>query len=116
MPYLTELAAICVRERAPMMRPLCFDHPADEAVWSHPHQYHLGPDILVAPVCEDGAQRWPVYLPAGEWVDAWTGDVLDGGRVVERDVPWHEIPVYLRGDAARVESIVRAAFVDLPPG
>jgi alpha-glucosidase (family GH31 glycosyl hydrolase) len=56
----------------------------------------LGDDLLVAPVTEAGATEWPVYLPAGDWVDVWTGDAHAGGRVVTRAVPIAEIPVYAR--------------------
>lgn len=114
-PFLVDLAERCVAERVPMMRPMCFDHPDDSAVWQRPLQYHLGPDVLVAPVCVEGVDRWSVHLPAGEWVDAWTGEVVVGPLLLEREVPWEEIPVYLRGAAADPGSTVRRAFADLPP-
>lgn len=96
VPYLAEQAAQSVRTAAPLMRPLYFDHPADDQVWQHPVQWMLGDDLLVAPVTEAGATEWPVYLPAGDWVDVWTGDAHAGGRVVTRAVPIAEIPVYAR--------------------
>ena len=96
VPYLAEQAAQSVRTAAPLMRPLYFDHPADDQVWQHPVQWMLGDDLLVAPVTEPGATEWPVYLPAGHWVDVWTGDAHAGGRVVTRTVPIAEIPVYAR--------------------
>ncbi|MEK8228545.1 hypothetical protein NKG05_24810 [Oerskovia sp. M15] len=30
----------------------------------------------------DSEVRNGIYLPEGRWVDYWTGDVLDGGRVL----------------------------------
>jgi len=38
----------------------------------------LGDDLLVAPVTEAGATEWSTYLPAGEWVDAWSGAAVEG--------------------------------------
>jgi alpha-glucosidase (family GH31 glycosyl hydrolase) len=35
-----------------------------------------------------------VYLPAGEWVDYFTGERHTGPVTVERPVPLDEIPVY----------------------
>lgn len=96
IPYLAEQARRAVATSAPLMRPLFFDHPADENVWRHPLQWTLGDDILVSPVTEPGAITWSTYLPTGEWVDAWTGEAHDGGRVVERPVPIDVIPVYVR--------------------
>jgi alpha-D-xyloside xylohydrolase len=41
-----------------------------------------------------------VYLPAGTgWVDAWTGDVHQGGTVVTADTPPEDIPVFHRRGA-----------------
>ncbi len=96
VPYLAEQARRTIATSAPLMRPLYFDQPQDENVWAHPLQWMLGDDLLVAPVLEAGATDWPVYLPAGAWVDAWTGEAADGGRLISRPVPLDEIPVYCR--------------------
>ncbi len=52
---------------APPMRPLFFDFPDDPACTTSEDQFMFGPDLLVAPVLEQGATSRPVYLPAGEW-------------------------------------------------
>jgi 1,3-alpha-isomaltosidase len=44
-------------------------------------------------------QSWPVYLPAGQWVDAWTGIAHAGPTTIERAVPLEIIPVYVRAAA-----------------
>lgn len=98
-PYIAEQARLAVRRRLPLMRALFFEYD-DPRVWEFPYQYLFGDDLLVAPVTEPGADRWRVYLPRGEWVDAWCGDALDGGGTIERDVPLDVIPVYLRAAAA----------------
>lgn len=82
------------------MRALFFDWPEDPAVWEHPLQYMLGNALLVAPVVEPGATTWPVYLPAGRWIDAWDGSVHIGPVTIERVVPLTVIPVYIRADAS----------------
>ena len=97
MPYLAQEARRSVVERVPLMRALCFDWPDDARVWEHPLEYLLGDSLLVAPVVEPGVEQWPVYLPRGPWTDAWTGEVLAGGRVVRRGVPIDRIPVFRRG-------------------
>jgi alpha-glucosidase (family GH31 glycosyl hydrolase) len=71
----------------------------DPLVWEHPRQWLLGDDLLVSPVTEPGATRWPAYLPAGAWVDAWTGTPYDGGTVVTTDVPIDVVPVFVRAEA-----------------
>ncbi|MDO7882308.1 TIM-barrel domain-containing protein [Salinibacterium soli] len=99
VPYLAQSARSAIAAGEPLMRPLYFDHPHDENVWMHPLQWMLGPDLLVAPVLEPGATSWGVYLPAGDWVDAFTGEPVAGGRVVDRPVPIDELPVYVRAEA-----------------
>jgi alpha-glucosidase (family GH31 glycosyl hydrolase) len=99
VPYLEEQARHTIESSAPLMRPLYFDDPHDEKAWAHPAQWMLGHDLLVSAVTEPGVAEWSVYLPQGEWVDAWTREPVSGGRVVTRKVPIDEIPVYVRQSA-----------------
>jgi alpha-glucosidase (family GH31 glycosyl hydrolase) len=88
------------------MRPLYFDHPEDPNVWATSPQWMLGDDLLVAPVLEAGALTWPVYLPAGRWVDVWTGDEFEGGVSIAVDAPLDVIPVFARAESgARLLSL-----------
>lgn len=103
VPYLAAEASRAIAAREPLMRPLFFDAPADPAVWEHPLQWMLGDALLVAPVTTEGATSQRVYLPAGDWVDAFTGSTVGGGAVVDRDTAIDEIPVYVR--AARWEDL-----------
>ena len=99
LPYLASEARKAIQSGTSLMRPLYFDFPADPLVWDHPLQWMLGDDLLVAPVLEPGVASWSVYLPAGDWVDAFTGLAVDGGQVVSRAVPIDELPVYVRASA-----------------
>jgi alpha-glucosidase (family GH31 glycosyl hydrolase) len=99
VPYLAEQARKTIDTSAPLMRPLYFDAPSDEDVWRHPLQWMLGDDLLVSPVTEPGAGEWSTYLPEGDWIDAWTGAAITGGRVVVRPVPIDVIPIYVRAVA-----------------
>jgi len=98
VPYLATEARRAIAAREPLMRPLFFDAPGDPAVWENPLQWMLGDALLVAPVTEEGATTRSAYLPAGEWVDAFTGDPVAGGRVVERPTPIDELPVWVRAE------------------
>ena len=55
-------------------------------------------DMHVSPVTPEGSTTWSTYLPEGEWVDVWTGEVHQGCHAVERDVPIDEVPVYCTSD------------------
>ncbi len=101
VPYLAEQARRAVVRHVPLMRGLFFDWPRDSEIWQHPYEYLLGDDLLVAPVAEPDVDTWDVYLPAGEWVDVWTDEHVQGGCIVHRPVPLDTIPVYRRAGAAK---------------
>jgi 1,3-alpha-isomaltosidase len=95
-PLLTDWAEATVVTGVPMMRPLWFDDPNDPTSWAAPFQYRFGPDLVVAPVCWPDRAELDVYLPAGEWIDVWTGERHAGGAWIRRATPWDIIPVYCR--------------------
>jgi alpha-glucosidase (family GH31 glycosyl hydrolase) len=86
VPYLAEQARIAIATGTSLMRPVWFDAPRELGVWSTPLQWMLGDEILAAPVVEPGATTWPVYLPEGDWVVAWTGERVAGQREHIADV------------------------------
>jgi alpha-glucosidase (family GH31 glycosyl hydrolase) len=96
LPYLVTQAGLAVERKLPLMRALFLDWSDDPEIWRHPFEYMLGDDLLIAPVVEGGVDRWPVYLPVGDWIDAWTGEAVSGRAFIERAVPLDEIPVYIR--------------------
>jgi alpha-D-xyloside xylohydrolase len=80
------------------MRALLVDHPADPAAWGAELEYLLGPDLLVAPMHDPSGER-DVYLPAGRWVDHWTGETHEGGRYLRVSAPLERIPLFVRHGA-----------------
>lgn len=111
VPYLADQAERSLEKGKPLMRALCFEVADDERIWEFPNQWLLGDDLVVAPVTSEGATSWRLYLPDGEWVDAWTGETLRGRAVVERDAPLEEIPLVVAAD--RAETLL-PAFAGLP--
>ncbi|MBZ2195378.1 glycoside hydrolase family 31 protein [Occultella gossypii] len=99
VPYLTAQARVAIETGRPLMRGLFFDHADDPEIWRWPLQFGLGDDLLVHPVTEPGATTWQTYLPAGDWVDAWTGEAHHGRATITREVPPAVVPVYVRASA-----------------
>jgi alpha-D-xyloside xylohydrolase len=96
-PYLRELNRAAHEHGTPPMRPLYYDFPADPAAVNLADQFMLGPDLLVAPVTEQGAVSREVYLPTGTiWVEAWNGQEFHGGQHLQANAPLEQIPVYWR--------------------
>ena len=98
LPYIADQARAAVETSRPLMRPLFFDYGDDPAVWTAPPEWTLGDDLLIAPVLSPG-EEWDVYVPRGQWRDAWTGSLVEGGRSIATLTPRHRVPVYVRASA-----------------
>jgi alpha-D-xyloside xylohydrolase len=100
-PYIRECMKAASETGAPVMRPLFFDFPQDAKSWNVEDAYMFGPDLLVAPVMEEGVRTRTVYLPAQvAWTDAYTKKTYEGGQTVTVPAPIDVIPVFLRDGAA----------------
>jgi alpha-D-xyloside xylohydrolase len=96
-PYLRDLNQAAHDHGTPPMRPLYYDFPDDPECSNLADEFMLGPDLLVAPVIEQGAVSRDVYLPVGlMWVEAWTGEEYQGGQHLKAEAPLERIPVYWR--------------------
>ena len=80
------------------MRPLFMDWPDDPQAWQIEDQYCFGRALLVAPILEEGASQRRVYLPAGEWINVWSGASLHGPAWIDCPAPLETIPVFQRLD------------------
>lgn len=99
LPYLYNVFYEAARTGLPIMRPLLLEYPDDEHALHVSDQFLLGRDLLVCPVYQPGATHRMVYLPAGTWVDFWTGQRLAGGRFVVAEAPLERMPLYVRDGA-----------------
>jgi alpha-D-xyloside xylohydrolase len=100
-PYIREQMREAHEHGTPLMRPLCFDFPDDEQAWQIEDAYMFGPDILVAPVLDEGIRQRKVYLPVGcKWLDHAGGDMIEGGSTFVADAPLARIPIFLRENSA----------------
>ncbi|WJE15242.1 alpha-glucosidase [Halobacillus sp. ACCC02827] len=98
-PYLRTLVKENAAEGIPVQRPLFMEYEEDERTYELQYQYMLGEDVLVAPVYEESATSWSVYLPEDEWVHLWSGESYSGGTV-EVAAGIGEPPVFYRKGSA----------------
>lgn len=94
-PYLKVLVKENAKKGIPVQRPLFYEFEDDENSYDIQYQYMLGPDLLVAPVYQEGKNTWEVYLPEDQWVHLWSGNTFKGGHV-KVDAPIGEPPVFYR--------------------
>ncbi len=100
VPYLAEQGRAAVASGYPTLRALLFHHFDDPACWSIDDEFYCGDAFLVAPVMNSEGVR-DVYLPAGEWVDFWTGERRAGPAWLKGvESPLERMPVFARYGAS----------------
>ena len=72
MPYLYSAAHVGHRTSMPILRPMPLAYPEDVKLADNLSQYMLGDNLLVAAFTDQ------VQLPAGRWIDYWSGKEFTG--------------------------------------
>ncbi|XP_020822569.1 myogenesis-regulating glycosidase [Phascolarctos cinereus] len=85
-PLLLELAGEVIDTGDPIVRPLWWIAPGDEAAHRVDSQFLIGDTLLVAPVLEPGKQERDVYLPAGKW-RSYKGELFVKAPILLTDYP-----------------------------
>jgi hypothetical protein len=113
-PYLRAASRTYQRTGLPITRHLALAYPDDPEAVAQQTEFMFGPDLLAAPVIEEGAVERSLYLPPGRWVDFWRSvsyrsergafrprraRVLKGGREVTVPAPLEELPLLARAGA-----------------
>lgn len=99
VPYLYSASWKNHLEGVPLIRPMYYEWPEEDAAYEADHQY-LFCDLLVAPITQKsvalGIAEKRVWLPDGVWTDIFTGLRYAGGRwiTVCRDIGC--MPVFAR--------------------
>jgi alpha-D-xyloside xylohydrolase len=100
MPYIYSLGWFTHQTGAPFMRALFMDFPNDPHSYDDritTTEYMFGPDLLVAPVTEQGMTTREIYLPAGtDWYNYWTDEKLHGGQSITVQAPIDQIPLFVK--------------------
>lgn len=72
-------------------------------------QFMLGEDFMVAPALYASTTSREVYLPEGDWIQLWTGELVSapvGGIAFTAAAPLGEPPVYYRADSVAAQQVV----------
>ena len=115
LPYLYSTGWQVTDNAGSFLRALFMDFNEDQKVHTISNQYMFGKAFLVTPVTRNmyvfsDKEQWKdpyedfsktgtqdVYLPKGtKWFDFWTGETLNGGQMVTKEVPIDIIPLYVR--------------------
>lgn len=115
LPYLYSTGWQVTDNAGSFLRALFMDFNEDQKVHNISNQYMFGKAFLVTPVTRNmyvfsDKEQWKdpyedfsktgtqdVYLPKGtKWFYFWTGEALNGGQLVTKEVPIDIIPLYVR--------------------
>ncbi|MFA6768868.1 MAG: TIM-barrel domain-containing protein [Parabacteroides sp.] len=81
MPYIYSAALEGAQSGMPIVRAMPLMFPDDRHVDDMVYQYMFGENLLV------GIFSDSIYLPKGNWIDYWTGEVIAGGQEIKHAIP-----------------------------
>ncbi|HVL19622.1 MAG TPA: alpha-glucosidase, partial [Amaricoccus sp.] len=106
--YRKGLVADAAASGHPVVRHPFLHYPNDRSTTALRYQFLLGPDLLVAPVLDRGAETVDVYFPEGDtWTGLWSGAPAGKpGEWVPVPAPLGEPAVFLRDGSASRDAIL----------
>ena len=109
LPYIQTQIARTVKTGEPIVKPIFFDYPADQASYSLGDEWLLGDSMLVAPMLTAGTTR-SLHLPAGQWFDVNNQKVLTGPLTIAKyQVPLSQVPMFVKLGTADSAKAMKAA-------
>lgn len=107
IPYTYSIAHEAVTG-LPIMRAMFLEYPNDYTKGkATQYQFMYGPDFLVAPIYQNTTSdsagndiRDGIYLPAGNWIDYFTGEKYEGNRILNNfAAPVWKLPLFVKAGA-----------------
>lgn len=89
IPYLYTMAQRAALDSLPLIQPMYYEYPEQDAAYHCPHQYLFGSELVAAPFVtpadpDTQLSRQVVWLPEGDWTHFFTGEYFAGDS-------WHAI-------------------------
>ncbi len=105
-PYIYTMNYRTHTNLEPLILPMYYSHPENQAAYEVKNQYWFGDQMIVAPITTPKNKatlmgKVNVWLPEGKWTDLFTGAVYDGmeGRFYNMYRYASSIPVLLKAGA-----------------
>lgn len=94
-PYLLSAFRRYAHDGTPPFRAPVLDEPANGSLHEVDDEYMIGDRMLVAPLFAGEAGR-TVTLPAGDWYDFWTGELVQAGPKLQVQASARNVPVFVK--------------------
>ena len=114
VPYLYAAARQAYETGLPIVRGLYLENPLDEAGYRF-DEYYFGEALLIAPILGPANYR-SVYLPAGDWYDFASSELISGGRELPVYAALDQIPAYVKAGSILVRQDGPPAPAAAPEG
>ncbi|MEE1031756.1 MAG: glycoside hydrolase family 31 protein [Ruminococcus sp.] len=104
MPYLYTMNYRAYKDSTPLVMPMYYDYPEEQAAYQVKNQFMFGSELLVAPITSKRFEGLNVaeiktWLPEGTWYDIYTGMMYDGNRTLNMYRDLNSIPVLAKAGA-----------------
>jgi alpha-glucosidase (family GH31 glycosyl hydrolase) len=107
-PYIEAQVDRAVRTGEPIMKPLFFNHPQDEATYTINDEWLLGDSLLAAPVLSDQTRR-NIHVPPGRWFDVLHNRTIHGpADLTGYAADLSRTPVFVLLDRPDTGALIRA--------
>lgn len=100
MPTILGAGTKATRTAFPLVARGDFYWPEHAPSSADSNQYVFLDDLLVAPIWDSNQNETTrsVWIPPGEWQDAWDGSILTGPKTVLTTQPYERMPLWYRRD------------------
>ncbi|HEX8575878.1 MAG TPA: glycoside hydrolase family 31 protein [Flavobacterium sp.] len=99
LPYLYTMFWEYINDGVPMLKPLVYFDQEDIQTHYRTDEFIFGNQILVCPILEPNAQGRRMYLPAGNWYNYWTNEVISGKKELWVTTDYDQIPIFIKEGA-----------------
>lgn len=97
LPYNYNLVFENSQTGKPLMRPLFFEEPTNQSLYTKADGYLWGNDFLVYPILQAAQKTKEIYFPKGSnWFDFYTNRLYEGGSIHNLVTFENHIPTFVR--------------------
>lgn len=92
VPYLYWKCVESEKFGTPVIRPLAFNFPKEDGIFTIDDEYMVGDELLLAPIVVQSQENRELYLPDGMWYDYESSDIYMGHRRIRStgDLPLYQ--------------------------
>lgn len=104
IPYLYTMNERAAAGDEPLVQPMYYAYPWEEAAYRVKNQFFFGSELMVCPITRPAEHdttmgRVDAWLPEGTWIDFFNGMVYEGGRNLPLFRGLESMPVFAKAGA-----------------